>query len=74
MSSFIIECFDPELQARLERMSAADVGLSPELGPIFALMGRDYDAAVMQGGLCGFMLGTTANAMANMEALVDGCL
>ena len=23
------------------------------------------------GGLCGFMLGTTANAMANMEALVD---
>lgn len=39
--------------------------------PIFALMGRDYDAAVMQGGLCGFMLGTTANAMANMEALVD---
>jgi glutamate:Na+ symporter, ESS family len=39
--------------------------------PVFALMGRDYDAAVMGGGLCGFMLGTTANAMANMEALVD---
>ena len=34
-------------------------------------MGKDYDAAVMSGGLCGFMLGTTANAMANMEALVD---
>jgi len=34
-------------------------------------MGRDYDAAVMGGGLCGFMLGTTANAMANMEALVE---
>jgi ESS family glutamate:Na+ symporter len=39
--------------------------------PVFRIMGRDYDAAVMSGGLCGFMLGTTANAMANMEALVD---
>ncbi|MGE0448044.1 MAG: sodium/glutamate symporter [Vicinamibacterales bacterium] len=39
------------------------------LGPTFRLMGRDYDAAVISGGLCGFMLGTTANAMANMEAL-----
>jgi glutamate:Na+ symporter, ESS family len=39
--------------------------------PTFRLMGADYDAAVMSGGLCGFMLGTTANAMANMEALVD---
>ena len=39
--------------------------------PAFRLMGRDYDAAVMGGGMCGFMLGTTANAMANMEALVD---
>ncbi len=39
--------------------------------PVFPWMGKDYDAAVMSGGLCGFMLGTTANAMANMEALVD---
>jgi ESS family glutamate:Na+ symporter len=39
--------------------------------PVFPLMGRDYESAVMSGGLCGFMLGTTANAMANMEALVD---
>jgi ESS family glutamate:Na+ symporter len=39
--------------------------------PIFRLMGRDYDAAVMSGGFCGFMLGTTANAMANMEALAE---
>jgi ESS family glutamate:Na+ symporter len=37
--------------------------------PVFQMMGRDYDAAVMSGGLCGFMLGTTANAMANMDAL-----
>ena len=38
---------------------------------VFRLMGRDYEAAVMSGGFCGFMLGTTANAMANMEALVQ---
>jgi ESS family glutamate:Na+ symporter len=37
--------------------------------PMFRLMGRDYDSAVMGGGLLGFMLGTTANAVANMEAL-----
>jgi ESS family glutamate:Na+ symporter len=39
--------------------------------PVFPAMGRDYDAAVMSGGMCGFMLGTTANAMANMDAVVD---
>jgi ESS family glutamate:Na+ symporter len=39
--------------------------------PMFPAMGKDYDAAVMSGGLCGFMLGTTANAMANMKALTD---
>ena len=35
------------------------------------LLGRDYDAVVMAGGFCGFMLGTTANAVANMTALVE---
>jgi glutamate:Na+ symporter, ESS family len=35
------------------------------------IMGMDYDAIVMSGGFCGFMLGTTANAMANMGALVE---
>jgi ESS family glutamate:Na+ symporter len=35
------------------------------------LMGRDYDAAVMSSGFAGFMLGTTANAMANMGTLVE---
>jgi ESS family glutamate:Na+ symporter len=35
------------------------------------LMGRDYDAIVMSTGFCGFMLGTTANAVANMGALVE---
>jgi len=35
------------------------------------LMGRDYDAAVMAGGFTGFMLGTTANAMAVMRTVTD---
>ena len=39
--------------------------------PVFWLMGRDYDAAVMGGGFIGFMLGTTANAMAVMRTLVQ---
>lgn len=39
--------------------------------PIYLLMGRDYDAAVMGGGFIGFMLGTTANAMAVMRRLAQ---
>jgi ESS family glutamate:Na+ symporter len=39
--------------------------------PTFRMMGRDYDAAVMASGFCGFMLGTTANAMANMGVLTE---
>ena len=34
-------------------------------------MGRDYEAAVMSGGFIGFMLGTTANAMAVMSTLTE---
>jgi ESS family glutamate:Na+ symporter len=34
-------------------------------------MGRDYDAAVMASGFTGFMLGTTANAVAGMSALTE---
>ena len=37
----------------------------------FRVMGRDYDAAVMAGGHCGFGLGATPNAVANMESLVE---
>lgn len=33
----------------------------------FNIMGRDYDAAVISTGHCGFGLGATPNAMANME-------
>jgi ESS family glutamate:Na+ symporter len=39
--------------------------------PLFQLMGRDYDSAVMGGGFIGFMMGTTANAMAVMKSLVE---
>ncbi|MDX6271516.1 MAG: glutamate:Na+ symporter, family [Acidobacteriota bacterium] len=35
----------------------------------FVVMGRDYEAAVTTGGHIGFGLGTTPNAVANMEAL-----
>ena len=41
------------------------------LWPVFQVMGRDYEAAVMSGGFIGFMLGTTANAMAVMRTLVE---
>lgn len=37
----------------------------------FRVMGRDYEAAVMAGGHCGFGLGATPNAVANMESLVE---
>jgi ESS family glutamate:Na+ symporter len=37
----------------------------------YRLMGRDYESAVMAGGFCGFMLGTTANAMACMDVLAS---
>ncbi|MBR1927454.1 MAG: sodium/glutamate symporter [Bacteroidales bacterium] len=35
----------------------------------FRFLGKDYDAAVLVSGLCGFGLGATPNAMANMSAV-----
>ena len=35
----------------------------------FPLLGRSYDAAVLCAGICGFGLGATPNAMANMSAV-----
>ncbi len=35
----------------------------------FPVLGRDYDAAVLCAGICGFGLGATPNAMANMSAV-----
>ncbi|ADO77969.1 sodium/glutamate symporter [Halanaerobium praevalens] len=38
---------------------------------VFKLMNKDYDGAVLSGGICGFGMGATPNGVANMEALVD---
>ena len=38
---------------------------------VFRVMGRDYDAAVITSGICGFGMGATPNAMANMQAICD---
>ncbi|MFO6424711.1 sodium/glutamate symporter [Motilimonas sp. KMU-193] len=37
----------------------------------FRLMGKNYDAAVMSGGHCGFGMGATPTAVMNMGALVS---
>ncbi|SEG15368.1 glutamate:Na+ symporter, ESS family [Caloramator fervidus] len=38
---------------------------------IFKFNGKDYDAAVMAAGTCGFGMGATPNAMANMSAVCE---
>lgn len=38
---------------------------------IFRVMGKDYDAAILAAGSCGFGMGATPNAMANMQALCE---
>lgn len=37
----------------------------------FRMMGKDYDAAVIATGQCGFGMGATPNAMANMETFTS---
>jgi ESS family glutamate:Na+ symporter len=36
---------------------------------MFKIMGRDYESAVIAGAFCGFAMGATATAIANMQAL-----
>ena len=36
---------------------------------VFNVLGKTYDAAVMTSGFCGFGMGATPNAMANMQAI-----
>lgn len=38
---------------------------------VYNVMGRDYDAAILAAGTCGFGMGATPNAMANMQALTE---
>lgn len=35
----------------------------------FRIMGKNYDSAVLAAGLCGFGMGATPNAIANMQAI-----
>ena len=55
---------DPRRQVLVVMLFAATVS--------FRVMGKDYDSAVMASGFIGFVLGTTANAVANMRALLAG--
>ena len=38
---------------------------------VFRAMGSDYEAAVMSSATCGFGLGATPNAIANMQAITN---
>lgn len=38
---------------------------------VFNVLGKTYDAAVMTSGFCGFGMGATPNAMANMQAITS---
>ena len=38
---------------------------------LFRVMGHNYEAAVMAAGTCGFGLGATPNAIANMSAMLE---
>jgi len=37
----------------------------------FRVMGKNYDAAVLSAGHCGFGMGATPTAIANMQAVTD---
>ena len=37
----------------------------------FRAVGRDYEAAVMSAAFCGFAMGATATAIANMQAITQ---
>ncbi|WP_373997801.1 sodium/glutamate symporter [Bdellovibrio bacteriovorus] len=41
------------------------------LGPAFWVAGKDYEGAIISAGYVGFMMGTSANAMANMSSLAQ---
>ncbi|MBI6547687.1 sodium/glutamate symporter [Xenorhabdus lircayensis] len=39
----------------------------------YRVMGKNYDAAILSAGHCGFGLGATPTAIANMQAITDRC-
>jgi ESS family glutamate:Na+ symporter len=38
---------------------------------VFRFLSKDYDSAIITAGVCGFGMGATPNAMANMEAITS---
>jgi ESS family glutamate:Na+ symporter len=62
-----------ELALPMLAILAAQVGMMAAFAAFvtYRVMGRDYDAAVMAAGHCGFGLGATPNAVANMKSLVE---
>jgi len=58
----------PLITVLLVQMIIAALGA---LWPVFPMMGLNYESSVMSGGFIGFMMGTTANAMAVMRTLVE---
>ena len=71
MSLRIWELFD--IAGPLSAIAAAQVVLMALFTTfvVFNAMGRDYDAAVMVSATCGFGMGATPNAMANMSAITS---
>lgn len=37
----------------------------------YRVFGKDYDAAVMSAGMCGVAIGSTPNAVANMDSVIE---
>ena len=38
---------------------------------VFKIMGKDYEAAIFSSAICGFGMGSTANSIANMDAITN---
>jgi len=63
-----------ERQDMQESLGYAVQALAMALYAVFVtyrMMGKNYDAAVLAAGHCGFGLGATPTAIANMQAITD---
>ena len=65
---FSHKCDEYAAKGQVKKMWLVGIGI-PLV--VFNVMGRDYDAAVIVSGTCGFGMGATPNAMANMQAICD---
>lgn len=71
MSLKLWEIFDLALPLLVILLAQAAVLAVFAFYVTFRLMGKNYDAAVMSGGHCGFGMGATPTAVMNMGALVS---